>query len=176
MWTVKTMTRLGGIWEYTRTTSDRYVPKLWGTVRTVGEFHMRGFGCILGGHLGSREICGWKDPPALLARWHFLLYLLSSGTTLVQYVLSSPGSLHLTAWAKLPRVEICRVSMNQQQIFCKFGHPAHDDEQQQLQQQQQQQYSNRAQQPDSSGQHSLGINTCQKYTTSYSRIYQVLQQ
>ena len=30
----------------------------WRTVRVVGEFHMKGCGCILVGHLGSREIIG----------------------------------------------------------------------------------------------------------------------
>ena len=31
---------------------------------------MIGFGCILGGHLGSGDIIGWKGPPALLDRWY----------------------------------------------------------------------------------------------------------
>ena len=92
------------------------------TVRILEEFRIIGFGCILGEHLGSGGIIGWKGPPALLDRWHccfsvsvFLsLFSPSSGTTIIRCLFtSSPGSLHLTAWSELPRAEICLLAWHQ---------------------------------------------------------------
>ena len=68
---------------------------------------MRGFGFFW---LHIRGPAKWLNEKArqLLDPWHCFPVSFFYLTTLMQHLpMSSPGSLHLTAWSKQPRAEIC---------------------------------------------------------------------